>query len=142
MYKYYLKRPLDYFIAIILLICLSPIFLLILLVLFYANKGTGIFFTQERPGKNAKIYKVIKFKTMNDERDENGFLLSDSIRLTKAGKFIRKTSLDELPQLINVIRGEMSLIGPRPLMPEYLPLYTKEQARRHEFCRVLQVGLK
>lgn len=98
----------------------------------FANKGTGAFFTQERPGKNAKIFKVIKFKTMTDERDANGKLLPDAQRLTKVGKFVRSTSIDELPQLINVLIGDMSLIGPRPLLPEYLPLYSKEQMRRHE----------
>ena len=100
--------------------------------LHFANKGAGVFFTQERPGKNGKIFKVIKFKTMTDECDANGDLLPDEQRLTKVGKFIRSTSVDELPQLINVLRGDMALIGPRPLLPQYLPLYNKEQARRHE----------
>lgn len=99
--------------------------------LHFANKGAGTFFTQERPGKNSKIFKVIKFKTMTDERDEDGNLMPDEKRLTRIGKFIRSTSVDELPQLINVLKGDMALIGPRPLLPQYLPLYTKEQARRH-----------
>ena len=109
-----------------------PILLLVALWLHFANKGTGAFFTQERPGKNGKIFKVIKFKTMTDERDADGNLLPDAQRLTKVGRFVRSTSIDELPQLINVLKGDMALIGPRPLLPQYLPLYSKEQARRHE----------
>lgn len=115
-----------------MLAIIGPILFLITLWLHFANKGAGAFFTQERPGRNGKIFKVIKFKTMTDERDVNGDLLPDEQRLTKVGKFIRSTSVDELPQLINVLRGDMALIGPRPLLPQYLPLYNKEQARRHE----------
>lgn len=114
------------------LLIISPILLVVTIWLHFANKGAGAFFSQERPGKNARIFKVIKFKTMTDERDENGELLPDEVRLTKVGKFVRSTSIDELPQLINVLKGDMALIGPRPLLPEYLPLYSKEQARRHE----------
>ena len=114
------------------LIVLSPILLVVTIWLHFANKGAGAFFFQERPGKNAKIFKVIKFKTMTDERDADGKLLPDSERLTKVGKFVRSTSIDELPQLINVLKGDMALIGPRPLRVYYLPLYSKEQARRHE----------
>lgn len=105
---------------------------LITLWLHFANKGAGAFFTQERPGKNGRIFKVIKFKTMTDERNANGDLLPDADRLTKVGRFVRSTSVDELPQLFNVLKGDMALIGPRPLLPQYLPLYSKEQARRHE----------
>lgn len=109
-----------------------PILLLITIWLHFANRGAGAFFTQERPGKDGKIFKVIKFKTMTDERDTDGNLLPDADRLTKVGRFVRSTSIDELPQLINVLKGDMALIGPRPLLPQYLPLYNKEQARRHE----------
>lgn len=132
MYKHFFKRFLDFCIALTLLICLSPLLLAVSLWLHFANKGAGAFFFQERPGKNARIFKVIKFKTMTDERDANGNLLPDEQRLTKLGRFIRSTSIDELPQLINVLRGDMALIGPRPLLVQYLPLYSKEQARRHE----------
>jgi lipopolysaccharide/colanic/teichoic acid biosynthesis glycosyltransferase len=114
------------------LLCLSPVLLVVTIWLHFANKGAGAFFTQERPGKNAKIFKIYKFKTMTDERDANGKLLPDADRLTKVGKFVRSTSIDELPQLWNVFIGDMSLIGPRPLLIQYLPLYTAEQARRHE----------
>lgn len=114
------------------LLIIWPILLCITVWLHFANKGAGAFFTQDRPGKNGKIFKVIKFKTMTDERDADGNLLPDSERLTKVGKFVRSTSIDELPQLINVLKGDMSLIGPRPLLPQYLPLYSPEQARRHE----------
>jgi lipopolysaccharide/colanic/teichoic acid biosynthesis glycosyltransferase len=114
------------------LICISPILLVVTIWLHFANKGTGAFFLQERPGKDAKIFKVIKYKTMTDERDAEGNLLPDEDRLTKVGKFVRSTSIDELPQLINVLKGDMALIGPRPLLPQYLPLYSPEQARRHE----------
>lgn len=114
------------------LICISPILLVVTIWLHFANKGAGAFFFQERPGKDAKIFKVIKFKTMTDERGADGELLPDVQRLTKVGKFVRSTSIDELPQLINVLKGDMALIGPRPLMPKYLPLYSQEQARRHE----------
>lgn len=132
MYKNFFKRVFDFFISLIAVICISPILLVVTIWLHFANKGAGAFFTQERPGKNGKIFKVIKFKTMTDERDENGELLPDEVRLTKVGKFVRSTSIDELPQLINVLKGDMALIGPRPLRVEYLPLYSKEQARRHE----------
>ena len=132
MYKNYLKRFLDFLISAAVLLIIWPILLLITIFLYSANRGAGAFFTQSRPGRNGKIFKVIKFKTMTDEKDANGKLLPDAQRLTKVGKFIRSTSLDELPQLINVLKGDMALIGPRPLLPEYLPLYSKEQARRHE----------
>lgn len=132
MYKHFFKRFLDFWIALIALICLSPILLVITIWLHFANKGAGAFFFQERPGKDEKIFKVIKFKTMTDERDADGKLLPDAQRLTKVGKFVRSTSIDELPQLINVLKGDMALFGPRPLLPQYLPLYSPEQARRHE----------
>lgn len=132
MYKHFFKRFFDFWIALIALIVLSPILLIVTVWLHFANKGAGAFFFQERPGKNAKIFKVIKFKSMTDERDENGNLLPDAQRLTKIGKFVRSTSIDELPQLINVLKGDMALIGPRPLLVQYLPLYSPEQARRHE----------
>lgn len=132
MYKYFFKRFFDFWISLIALICISPILLVVTIWLHFANKGAGAFFLQERPGKDAKIFKVIKFKTMTDERDENGELLPDSERLTKVGRFVRSTSIDELPQLFNVLKGDMALIGPRPLLVQYLPLYSKEQARRHE----------
>lgn len=132
MYKHYFKRFCDFWISLIVLICISPILLIVALWLHIANKGAGAFFFQERPGKDAKIFKVIKFKTMTDERDAKGNLLPDAQRLTKVGKFVRSTSIDELPQLINVLKGDMALIGPRPLLVQYLPLYSPEQARRHE----------
>jgi lipopolysaccharide/colanic/teichoic acid biosynthesis glycosyltransferase len=132
MYKNFFKRIIDFTIVFIALLIIWPILLIITIWLHFANKGAGAFFTQERPGKNGKIFKVIKYKTMTDERDENGELLPDAQRLTKVGKFVRSTSIDELPQLINVLKGDMSLIGPRPLLVQYLPLYSKEQARRHE----------
>ena len=132
MYKNFFKRVLDFIISLLALICLSPILLVVTIWLHFANKGAGAFFFQERPGKNAKIFKVIKFKTMTDERDAEGNLLPDADRLTKVGRFVRSTSIDELPQLINVLKGDMALIGPRPLLVQYLPLYSKEQARRHE----------
>ena len=132
MYKNFLKRFLDFWISLIALICISPILLVVTIWLHFANKGAGAFFFQERPGKDAKIFKVIKYKTMTDERDADGNLLPDEQRLTKVGKFVRSTSIDELPQLINVLKGDMALIGPRPLLVQYLPLYSKEQARRHE----------
>lgn len=131
MYIFFLKRFFDFLISLIALICLSPVLLVVTILLHYVNKGAGAFFFQERPGKKGKKIKVIKFKTMTDERDEKGNLLSDGERLTKIGKFLRSTSIDELPQLINVLKGDMSLIGPRPLLVQYLALYTKEQARRH-----------
>ena len=126
-----LKIILDKVVGILLLIIVCPIFLIVLLLLSFANSGKP-FFTQLRPGKNGDIFRIIKFKTMNDKKDENGELYPDDIRLTTIGKIVRKTSLDELPQLLNVIKGDMSFVGPRPLLPEYLPLYSKEQARRHE----------
>ena len=132
MYKYFFKRFFDFWISLIVLICISPILLVITIWLHFANKGAGAFFFQERPGKNAKVFKVVKFKTMTDERDAEGNLLPDEERLTKVGKFVRSMSIDELPQLINVLKGDMALIGPRPLLVQYLPLYSKEQARRHE----------
>ena len=132
MYKHFFKRLFDFCISLIALICISPILLVITIWLHFANKGAGAFFFQERPGKDAKIFKVIKFKTMTDGRDADGNLLPDALRLTKVGNFVRSTSIDELPQLINVLKGDMALIGPRPLLPKYLPLYSKEQARRHE----------
>ena len=132
MYKHFFKRFLDLNISLFVLICISPILIVVTLWLHYVNKGAGAFFFQERPGKDAKIFKVIKFKTMTDERDAMGNLLPDAQRLTKVGKFVRSTSIDELPQLVNVMKGDMALIGPRPLLPQYLPLYSKEQARRHE----------
>ena len=132
MYKHFFKRLFDFIISLIALVIISPLLLVVTIWLHFANKGAGAFFLQERPGKNAKIFKVIKFKTMTDERDQNGNLLPDEKRLTKVGRFVRSTSIDELPQLINVLKGDMALIGPRPLLVEYLPLYSKEQARRHE----------
>lgn len=132
MYAHFLKRLIDFTIVFMVLLIIWPILLLITIWLHFANKGAGAFFTQERPGKNGKIFKVIKYKTMTDERDAQGNLLPDADRLTKVGKFVRSTSIDELPQLINVLKGDMALIGPRPLLPQYLPLYSKEQARRHE----------
>lgn len=132
MYRKYLKRWLDFVIVFCVLAVIWPILLLITLWLHFANKGAGAFFTQERPGRNGKIFKVIKFKTMTDERDADGNLLPDAERLTPVGRFVRSTSIDELPQLINVLKGDMALIGPRPLLVQYLPLYSKEQARRHE----------
>ena len=121
-----------FWISLTVIICISPILLLVTIWLHYANKGAGAFFFQERPGKDAKIFKVIKFKTMTDERGVDGELLPDAARLTKVGKLVRSTSIDELPQLINILKGDMSFIGPRPLLDIYLPLYTPEQMRRHE----------
>ena len=132
MYKNFFKRFFDFWIALIALIVISPVLLVVTIWLHFANKGAGAFFFQERPGKDAKIFKIIKFKTMTDERDAEGNLLPDAERLTKVGKFVRSTSIDELPQLINVLKGDMALIGPRPLLVQYLPLYSPEQARRHE----------
>ena len=132
MYKRFFKRVLDFCISLIALICISPILLVVTIWLHFANKGAGAFFTQERPGKDAKIFKVIKFKTMTDERDADGNLLPDAVRLTKVGKIVRSLSIDELPQLMNVLKGDMALIGPRPLLPKYLPLYSEEQMLRHE----------
>ena len=132
MYKNFFKRIIDFTIVFIALLIIWPFLLLVTIWLHFANKGAGAFFTQERPGKDGKIFKVIKFNTMTDERDKNGKLLPDAQRLTKVGKFVRSTSIDELPQLINVLKGDMALIGPRPLLVKYLPLYSEEQARRHE----------
>lgn len=131
-YKLYIKRVIDFTISGLALIILSPIILILWIWLTIANKGAGAFFIQERPGKDEKIFKIVKFKTMTDECDADGNLLPDEKRLTKVGKFVRSTSLDELPQLWNILKGDMSLIGPRPLLPQYLPLYSKEQTRRHE----------
>ncbi len=131
-YKRYFKRLFDFLLSLLGFIIISPIFLLLWIWLSISNKGAGAFFFQERPGKDEKIFKVIKFKTMNDRRDASGKLLPDAQRLTKVGKFVRSTSLDEIPQLLNVIKGDMSLIGPRPLLVQYLPLYNEEQKRRHE----------
>ena len=132
MYKHFLKRVFDFFLALIGFIIISPIFLLLWICLSIANKGAGAFFFQERPGKDEKIFRVIKFKTMNDRRDASGKLLPDAQRLTRVGRFVRSTSLDEIPQLLNVIKGDMSLVGPRPLLVQYLPLYNDVQRRRHE----------
>lgn len=132
MYKHFFKRFFDFWIALVALLCLSPLLVIIIIWLHFANKGAGVFFFQERPGKNGKIFKVIKFKSMTDALDENGELLPNEQRITRVGAFIRKTSIDELPQLFNVLKGDMALIGPRPLRVDYLPLYSKEQARRHE----------
>ncbi|WP_455585699.1 sugar transferase [Bacteroides sp.] len=132
MYKLFFKRIFDFCFVFVVLLTIWPVLLVVAVCLRLANKGAGILFAQERPGKDGKVFKVIKFKTMTDERDSEGNLLSDEKRLTKIGKFIRSTSIDELPQLINVLKGDMALIGPRPLLPQYLPLYNREQARRHE----------
>lgn len=131
MYKYFFKRFIDFWISLIALIVISPILLVVTIWLHFANKGAGAFFFQERPGKDEKIFKVIKFKSMTDERDANGNLLPDKDRITTVGKIVRKTSLDELPQLINVLKGDMALIGPRPLLVEYLPYYTEREKLRH-----------
>ncbi len=131
-YRKFVKRVLDFTIAFVSLICLSPLLLVVTILLQIANKGAGAFFFQDRPGYKSKIFRIIKFKTMTDERDANGKLLPDEVRLTKMGRFVRSTSIDELPQLINVLKGEMSLIGPRPLRTYYLPLYSPEQSRRHD----------
>ena len=132
MYKHFFKRFLDFWISLIALICISPILIVVTIWLHFANKGAGAFFYHERPGKDGKLFKVIKFKSMTDVRDADGNLLPNEQRITKIGKIIRATSLDELPQLFNVLKGDMSLIGPRPLVPRYLELYSKEQMRRHE----------
>lgn len=132
MYAHFLKRLIDFTIVFIVLLIIWPILLVITIWLHFANKGAGAFFTQERIGKNGQCFKVIKYKTMTDERDIYGKLLPDSDRLTKVGKFIRSTSIDELPQLLNVLKGDMSLIGPRPLLPRYLPYYTEEESHRHD----------
>ena len=132
MYRDFFKRGIDFLIALVALVCISPVLAVVTIWLHFANKGAGAFFLQERPGLHGKIFKIIKYKTMTDERDAEGNLLPDKDRLTKVGKFVRSTSIDELPQLINVLKGDMALVGPRPLLPEYLPLYSIEQARRHE----------
>ena len=132
MYAHFFKRVLDFTIALLALLLIGWFLVLVAIWLHFANKEAGAFFFQERPGKDGKIFKVIKFKTMTDERDAEGKLLPDADRLTKVGRFVRSTSIDELPQLINVLKGDMALIGPRPLLPQYLPLYSKEQMRRHE----------
>lgn len=132
MYKHFFKRLFDFLLSFLGFIVISPIFVVLWIWLAVANKGAGAFFFQERPGKDEKIFKVIKFKTMTDERDDSGKLLPDAERLTRVGRFVRSTSLDEIPQLLNVIKGDMSLIGPRPLLVQYLPLYNDLQRRRHE----------
>ena len=132
MYKHFFKRLIDFIIVLCVLLAIWPILLVITVWLHFANKGAGAFFLQERPGKDGRIFKVIKFKTMTDEQDAEGNLLPDEQRLTNVGRFVRSTSIDELPQLLNVLKGDMALIGPRPLLPQYLPLYNKVQARRHE----------
>ena len=132
MYCNYFKRLIDFILVFCALLIIWPILLVIIIFLHFANKGAGVFFTQDRPGKEAKIFKAIKFKTMTDERDAAGKLLPDAQRLTKVGRIVRSLSIDELPQLINVLKGDMALVGPRPLLPKYLPLYSKEQYRRHE----------
>lgn len=132
MYKHFFKRVIDFTVVLCALLIIWPILLIITVWLHFANKGAGAFFLQERPGKGGKIFRVIKFKSMTDEKDATGNLLPNEKRITKVGAFIRKTSIDELPQLFNVLKGDMALIGPRPLLPEYLPLYSKEQVRRHE----------
>lgn len=132
MYRLFFKRLIGFIGALVALLLLSPLFVFVTICLHFANKGAGAFFTQDRPGKDEKIFKLIKFKSMTDERDENGNLLPEQQRLTKAGAFIRKFSIDELPQLINVLKGDMAFIGPRPLLVKYLPLYSEEQHRRHE----------
>lgn len=132
MYASFLKRLIDFSIALILLIFISPILLLVTILLYFFNEGAGAFFLQERPGYKGKIFKIVKFKTMNERKDENGKLLPDVQRITRFGSFVRNTSLDELPQLINVLKGDMALIGPRPLLVKYLPLYSPEQMRRHD----------
>jgi len=131
-YRDCIKRVLGFIISLVAIICLSPLLLVVTIWLHFANKGAGAFFLQDRPGKDGKIFKIIKFKTMTDERDSNDKLLPDAQRLTRVGRFVRSTSIDELPQLFNVLTGDMAIIGPRPLLVQYLPLYSKEQFRRHE----------
>ena len=132
MYRHFFKRFFDFWIALVALIGLSPVLIVVTIWLHFANKGAGAFFSQERPGLHGKVFKIIKYKTMTDERGADGELLPDAERLTRVGRFVRSTSIDELPQLINVLKGDMSLIGPRPLLVQYLPLYSAEQARRHD----------
>ena len=133
-YITFIKRPIGFIGALTALVLLFPIFMARAVLLFFANRNgwKGVFFTQERPGKNEKIFKALKFKTMTDERDADGNLLPDAMRLTKVGRFIRSTSIDELPQLVNILKGDMAFIGPRPLLVQYLPLYNDEQRRRHD----------
>ena len=131
MYRDFFKRGIDVLIALVALVCISPVLAVVTVWLHFANKGAGAFFLQERPGLHGKIFKIIKYKTMTDERDAEGNLLPDKDRITAVGKFVRKTSIDELPQLINVLKGDMALIGPRPLLPEYLPYYTERERLRH-----------
>ena len=131
MYRDFFKRGIDFLIALVALVCISPVLAVVTIWLHFANKGAGAFFLQERPGLHGKIFKIIKYKTMTDERDAEGNLLPDKDRLTKVGKFVRSTSIDELPQLINVLKGDMALVGPRPLLPEYLPYYTERERLRH-----------
>ena len=132
MYRHFFKRIIDFCVALVALVCISPVLAVVTIWLHFANKGAGAFFLQERPGLHGKIFKIIKYKTMTDERDAEGNLLPDKDRLTKVGKFVRSTSIDELPQLINVLKGDMALVGPRPLLPEYLPYYTEEENHRHD----------
>lgn len=132
MYQHFFKRLFDIFLSLLAIICLSPLLLVVMVLLYFANEGAGVFFFQERPGLKGKLFKVIKFKTMNEKRGKDGNLLPDLLRITKIGKFVRATSLDELPQLFNVLKGDMALIGPRPLLKQYLPLYSPEQMRRHD----------
>ena len=132
MYRDFFKRGIDFLIALVAMVCISPVLAVVTIWLHFANKGAGAFFLQERPGLHGKIFKIIKYKTMTDERDAEGNLLPDKDRLTKVGKFVRSTSIDELPQLINVLKGDMALVGPRPLLPEYLPYYTEEENHRHD----------
>lgn len=132
MYRHFFKRIFDFVLALVALVCVSPLLLVVAVWLHFANKGAGAFFLQERPGLHGKLFKIIKFKTMTDERAPDGTLLPDMQRLTRVGRFVRSTSIDELPQLVNVLKGDMALIGPRPLLPQYLPLYSPEQARRHD----------
>lgn len=132
LYIYCIKRPIGVLGASVALILLSPVFIATVILLYFANKGAGVFFTQDRPGKNEKIFKALKFKTMTDEKDADGNLLPDADRLTPVGKFVRSTSIDELPQLINILKGDMAFIGPRPLLVQYLPLYSEEQHHRHD----------
>ncbi len=132
MYSHFFKRIFDFTLALIAILCLSPILIIVSILLYFANEGAGIFFIQERPGKDEKLFRLVKFKSMKDKFDANGELLKDKERLTTVGKFIRRTSIDELPQLFNVLKGDMALIGPRPLLVKYLPLYSPEQHRRHE----------
>ena len=132
MYSHFIKRLFDFIISLTVVILISPLLIAVTICLTFANKGAGAFFTQERPGLHTKVFKVIKFKTMTDQKDAYGNLLPDEQRLTRIGKFIRSTSIDELPQLFNVLKGDMALIGPRPLLVKYLPLYSPKQIRRHE----------